>query len=97
MATQGLTHAYARTFQELIVHAPRVKVDLTRVTELHTFSFDGVFDDDASNNEVYEDAVEPLIPAVLMPAVLIPAWPPIPDCAPAVPAVPTCPDSPVFS
>ena len=65
MATQGLTHAYARTFQELIVHAPRVKVDLTRVTELHTFSFDGVFDDDASNNEVYEDAVEPLIPAVL--------------------------------
>ena len=50
---------------ELVVHAPRVKVDLTKVTELHTFSFDGVFDVNVSNDEVYEDAVEPLIPAIL--------------------------------
>ena len=49
----------------LTVHEPRTKVDLTRYTECHTFTFDEVLDEDATNDHVYASAVEPLIGAVL--------------------------------
>jgi kinesin family member 2/24 len=48
----------------LTVHEPRTKVDLTRYTECHSFTFDEVLDEDATNDEVYASAVEPLIGAV---------------------------------
>jgi hypothetical protein len=35
------------------VHEPKTKVDLTRVLETHTFAFDHVFDEEATNDEVY--------------------------------------------
>ena len=48
----------------LTVHEPRTKVDLTRYTECHSFTFDEVLDEDASNDQVYASAVEPLISVV---------------------------------
>ncbi len=45
----------------VLVREPKVKVDLTRFTEEHTFQFDGSFDDDASNEVLYESCVSSLI------------------------------------
>lgn len=45
----------------LYVHEPKVKVDLTKFTECHAFTFDDVFDHDIDNDSVYMRAVRPLI------------------------------------
>ena len=39
----------------LVVHEPKVKVDLTKYTEEHDFFFDEVLDETASNQQVYEN------------------------------------------
>jgi len=46
---------------ELTVWEPKVKVDLSRFVEKHVFAFDNVFDEFASNDDVYESEVEPLV------------------------------------
>ena len=43
------------------VHEPRTKVDCTRHVESSLFEFDGAFDADASNADVYAVAIEPLV------------------------------------
>ena len=43
------------------VHEPRTKVDCTRHVESSLFEFDGAFDASASNADVYEVAIEPLV------------------------------------
>jgi len=48
----------------LTVHEPRTKVDLTRYTECHSFTFDDVLEETASNDQVYALAVEPLVATV---------------------------------
>ena len=45
----------------VLIREPKVKVDLTRYTEEHTFQFDGSFDDDATNENIYDSCVSPLI------------------------------------
>ncbi|KAH9107146.1 hypothetical protein LEN26_014353 [Aphanomyces euteiches] len=50
---------------ELICHEPKFKVDMSTGLENHTFSFDGVFDDNVDNNTVYSASVGPLIPLLL--------------------------------
>jgi hypothetical protein len=38
----------------LAVHEPKTKVDMTRTLDNHVFSFDGVFDECTSSEDVYE-------------------------------------------
>jgi kinesin family protein 2/24 len=41
----------------------RTKVDLTKYLEEHLFVFDQVFDEDVSNEQLYAEAVQPLVDA----------------------------------
>jgi kinesin family protein 2/24 len=51
--------------RELILHEPRVKVDMTRYVESHSFAFDETFDDKSGNEDIYERTCKPLVEAVL--------------------------------
>lgn len=48
----------------LTVHETKLKVDLTEYVEKHEFVFDSVLDEDVSNDEVYHETVEPIVPAI---------------------------------
>ncbi|XP_039057773.1 kinesin-like protein KIN-13A [Hibiscus syriacus] len=48
----------------LTVHEPKLKVDLTAYVEKHDFCFDAVLDEHATNDEVYRETVEPIIPII---------------------------------
>ncbi|XP_073136792.1 kinesin-like protein KIN-13A [Henckelia pumila] len=48
----------------LTVHEPKVKVDLTAYVEKHEFCFDAVLDEHVTNDEVYRNTVEPIIPTI---------------------------------
>ncbi|KAL6842587.1 hypothetical protein ACP4OV_027431 [Aristida adscensionis] len=48
----------------LTVHETKLKVDLTEYVEKHEFVFDAVLDEDVSNDEVYHETVEPVVPAI---------------------------------
>ncbi|XP_020574985.1 kinesin-like protein KIN-13B [Phalaenopsis equestris] len=48
----------------LTVHETKLKVDLTEFVEKHEFVFDAILDEDVSNDEVYRETVEPIIPAI---------------------------------
>ncbi|KAJ8471476.1 hypothetical protein OPV22_025819 [Ensete ventricosum] len=48
----------------LTVHEMKLKVDLTEYLEKHGFVFDAVLDEDVSNDEVYRETVEPIVPAI---------------------------------
>ncbi|KAI7877785.1 kinesin-domain-containing protein [Lichtheimia hyalospora FSU 10163] len=43
------------------VNEPKMKVDLTRYIEQHSFTYDDVFDNDASNEQVYQRTAAPLV------------------------------------
>ncbi|XP_022730955.1 kinesin-like protein KIN-13B [Durio zibethinus] len=48
----------------LMVHEKRLKVDLTEYVEKHEFLFDAVLNEDVSNEDVYSETVEPIIPLI---------------------------------
>ncbi|KAK6944980.1 Kinesin motor domain [Dillenia turbinata] len=48
----------------LTVHETKLKVDLTEYVEKHEFVFDAVLDEDVSNDEVYAETVEPIVPII---------------------------------
>ncbi|KAI3703564.1 hypothetical protein L1987_73725 [Smallanthus sonchifolius] len=48
----------------LIVHEPKLKVDLTAYVEKHEFCFDAVLDQQVTNDEVYRETVQPIIPII---------------------------------
>ncbi|CAI9118819.1 OLC1v1020442C1 [Oldenlandia corymbosa var. corymbosa] len=48
----------------LTVHEPKLKVDLTAYVEKHEFCFDAVLDQNVTNDEVYRETVEPIIPTI---------------------------------
>ncbi|KAG8075665.1 hypothetical protein GUJ93_ZPchr0006g40606 [Zizania palustris] len=48
----------------LTVHETKLKVDLTEYVDRHEFVFDSVLDDDVSNDEVYRETVESIVPAI---------------------------------
>jgi len=50
--------------QQLTLLVPRVKVDLTKFTERHSFVFDEVFDEHDMNEDIYERTARPLIDTV---------------------------------
>lgn len=43
------------------VNEPKVKVDLTKYIEQHTFNFDDVFDAEETNDKIYERTAQPLV------------------------------------
>ncbi|KAJ3349556.1 Kinesin-like protein kif24 [Allomyces javanicus] len=45
----------------LVINEPKVKVDLTKYVEQHSFYFDEVFDQDCSNEQVYARTALPLV------------------------------------
>eukprot|EP00250_Pteridium_aquilinum_P015765 c22750_g1_i2 orf=624-3017(+) len=48
----------------LTVHEPKLKVDLTAYVDRHEFVFDAILDEDVTNDEVYLETVEPIIPTL---------------------------------
>ncbi|EHA8589582.1 kinesin-like protein KIN-13B [Cocos nucifera] len=53
-----------QNLNSLTVHETKLKVDLTAYVEKHEFVFDAVLDEDVSNDEVYRETVEPIVPAI---------------------------------
>lgn len=49
---------------QLIVHEPKSKVDLTKFLENHRFRFDYAFDDTCSNELVYKYTAKPLVKTI---------------------------------
>ena len=45
----------------LIIHEPKMKVDLTKYTEKHQLSFDDVLDQGVDNDQDYRSTVQPLV------------------------------------
>ncbi|CAN0878244.1 Kinesin-like protein KIN-13B [Linum grandiflorum] len=48
----------------LTVHETKLKVDLTEYVEKHDFVFDAVLNEEVSNDEVYHETVEPIVPII---------------------------------
>ncbi|MFQ6627665.1 hypothetical protein Gotur_005902 [Gossypium turneri] len=48
----------------LTVHEKKLKVDLTEYVEKHEFLFDAVLNEDVSNEKVYSESVEPIVPLI---------------------------------
>ncbi|GKV27020.1 hypothetical protein SLEP1_g36228 [Rubroshorea leprosula] len=48
----------------LVVHETKLKVDLTEYVEKHEFVFDAVLNEEVSNDEVYHETVEPIVPII---------------------------------
>ncbi|KAL9350700.1 hypothetical protein Peur_057955 [Populus x canadensis] len=53
------THSNSMT-----VHETKLKVDLTEYVEKHEFVFDAVLNEEVSNDEVYRETVEPIVPII---------------------------------
>ena len=45
----------------LVAHEPKVTVDLSRAMENHTYKFDGVYGESATNQQVFDSAVRPMV------------------------------------
>ncbi|KAK4791548.1 hypothetical protein SAY86_031961 [Trapa natans] len=48
----------------ITVHETKLKVDLTEYVEKHEFVFDAVLNEEVSNDEVYGETVEPIVPII---------------------------------
>ncbi|KAI4324742.1 hypothetical protein MLD38_030199 [Melastoma candidum] len=46
------------------VHETKLKVDLTEYVEKHEFVFDAVLNEEVSNDDVYSETVEPIVPII---------------------------------
>ncbi|CAK9174610.1 unnamed protein product [Ilex paraguariensis] len=51
-------------FNSLTVNETKLKVDLTEYVEKHEFVFDAVLNEEVSNDEVYRETVEPIVPII---------------------------------
>jgi hypothetical protein len=51
-------------FGRILVHQPKVRLDLAKEVETTSFAFDNVFDEESSNVTIYERAIQSLIPGV---------------------------------
>ncbi|OMJ88408.1 hypothetical protein SteCoe_9627 [Stentor coeruleus] len=47
----------------LVVREQKLKVDLTKFIEEHHFTFDGVYNEDTTNQELYVSAIQPIVQA----------------------------------
>lgn len=55
---------YDDEYGRILVHQPKTKLDLTKEVESTSFAFDNVFDLESNNEQIYEKAVQSLIPGV---------------------------------
>lgn len=51
-------------FGRMLVHQPKVRLDLAKEVETTSFAFDNVFDEESNNVTIYERAIQSLIPGV---------------------------------
>jgi len=56
-----------RESAKLKIAEPRLKVDLTKYTQYHEFTFDHCFDEHSTNAQIYETSVRPLFDTILQP------------------------------
>ena len=52
---------------KLTILEPRLKVDLTKFTQKHQFTFDHCFDEHSTNAQIYDTSVKPLFDTILKP------------------------------
>ena len=45
----------------LVVHEPKTLVDLSKAMDNHTYRFDGVFGEKASNAQIFDGALRPMV------------------------------------
>jgi len=64
-ASSGETDITRVTGSRLTIMEPRLKVDLTKFTQLHDFKFDHCFDHSVTNAQIYETCVRPLFNTIL--------------------------------
>ncbi|GAM26619.1 hypothetical protein SAMD00019534_097950, partial [Acytostelium subglobosum LB1] len=50
--------------KELLVHEPKVKLDMSKYTEKHKFVFDEVFDENSNNYQIYLHTAYPLVDSI---------------------------------
>ena len=64
----GLGNIFALTqkgdYGRVLIHQPKTKLDLTKEVETTSFAFDNAFDEDSNNIDIYEQAVQGLIPGL---------------------------------
>ncbi|KAG0164160.1 Kinesin-like protein kif24 [Apophysomyces sp. BC1034] len=53
--------APAAGVRSININEPKMKVDLTKYIEQHSFTFDDVFDSDAANEQIYHRTAQPLV------------------------------------
>jgi kinesin family protein 2/24 len=53
-----------RSKDKIVVHEPKLKVDLTKFLENHHFTFDYAFDENCSNDLVYKFTAKPLVQTI---------------------------------
>ncbi|XP_010545707.1 PREDICTED: kinesin-like protein KIN-13B [Tarenaya hassleriana] len=58
---EDIVETYSNT---ITVHETKLKVDLTAYVEKHEFVFDSVLNEEVSNDEVYRETVEPVVPLI---------------------------------
>lgn len=51
-------------FGRILVHQPKVRLDLAKEVETTSFAFDNVFNEESNNVTIYERAIQSLIPGV---------------------------------
>ena len=49
------------TSPTLIMHEPKTMVDLSKAMDNHTYRFDGVFGERATNRQIFEAALRPMV------------------------------------
>ena len=54
---------YQPSADTLVVREQKLKVDLTKYIEEHSFTFDGVYNEEVSNNDLYISAIQPIVQA----------------------------------
>jgi kinesin family protein 2/24 len=51
-------------YGRILIHQPKTKLDLTKEVETTSFAFDNAFDELSNNSDIYEKAVQSLIPGL---------------------------------
>ena len=51
-------------YGRILIHQPKTKLDLTKEVETTSFAFDNAFDERSNNIDIYEQAVQSLIPGL---------------------------------
>lgn len=53
-----------KSSQKVFIYQPKVRVDLTKEVDTQAFAFDNVFAEKVSNEKIYHETIENIIPKV---------------------------------